>query len=153
MPGFHWFGRAILTRTGGGNFQGPIATSSGATITATLTLSSGVDLPISTAPTTGTDLVLGSYHTLVTSSDGGYYAIDPPTAAGLTFNFQRNGTTATTSYLVPDATGVLIYTSSGSSGGRLVTVSGGAGFQLVALTTAQWMFTQKHGNVACTSST
>lgn len=154
MPDRQWFPRGITVR-GPTLIDGPgaIATSSGITITDTLTLSSGIDWPISTGPSTGTDLIIGNVHVLVTSSDGGYYRIDPPATVGMDISIVRNGTTATTSYFIPDTTGVLIYTSSGSSGGRLGTLSGGAGFSLLALTTAQWIPVRQWGNVAFTSST
>lgn len=129
MPAWQWFPRGILTRT------------------------AGLGVPITTGPTTGTDLGVGTVHTLITSSDGGYYKIDPPSPVGITVGVVRAGTTATTSYFLPDATGVHIHTSSGSTGGRLITVSGGAAFTLVAQTTASWLVLDQRGNVACTTST
>lgn len=155
MPNRQWFPRAVTAR-GPTLLDGPggIATSSGLTVTGSLTLSSGIDYPLSSGASTGTDLLLGLVHTVIAaSSDGGYYLIDPPATPGMTLTVIRSGTTASTSYFVPDATGVHIHTSSGSTGGRLITVSGGGTFELLAQTTASWLIKASRGNVACTSST
>src|SRR3989344_5282223 len=78
MPSRQWFPRAVTAR-GPTLLDGPgaIATSSGLTVTGTLNLSSGIDWPLTTGPSTGTDLVLGSRQVLITTSDGGYYRLDP----------------------------------------------------------------------------
>jgi len=155
MPSRQWFPRAVTAR-GPTLLDGPgaIATSSGLTVTGTLNLSSGIDWPLTTGPSTGTDLVLGSRQVLITTSDGGYYRLDPPATVGMEIDFLSGGTTASTHYVIPDTTSVLFYTSSGSSGGRVAAINGQAAITFLALTTAQWIISRRHGgNIVTSSST
>ncbi|OFV82182.1 MAG: hypothetical protein A2W26_00630 [Acidobacteria bacterium RBG_16_64_8] len=144
-----WFRRGLTVRGGGATLTSGITASAGDFTPS----AGGVDLPLSTAASTGTDLVAYGHHLMLTSSDGGYYMMDPPSVPGRTMSFIRLQTTASTSYLVPDATGVTFWTSSGSSEGRLVTISGHGSVTFLAVSTSVWAVLQKTGNVAMSSST
>jgi len=146
MASVGWFRRLQVA--------GNATVSSELAVTDTVTLSSGVDWPLSTGPSTGTDLVLGDVHVLISTSDGGYYRLDPPATPGMNIQFISGGTSASTHYIIPDTTSVLLYTSSGSSGGRQVAINGQAAVTFLALTTAQWIISHRHGgNIVTSSST
>lgn len=145
MASVGWFRRLQVA--------GNATVSSEASFTDTVTLSSGIDWPLTTGPSTGTDFILGSHQILITTSDGGYYRLDPPATPGMAIRFVSGGTTASTHIIIPDTTAVLFYTSSGSSGGRAANINGQAGMTFLALTTAQWIVTERFGNIVTSSST
>lgn len=141
MPGYQWFGRGILTRTGGGDFQGAVASSSGITAqTGFVATAGGYDEPI-TASSSGVTLVAYGTHVISTAADATYILAAPTVGIPVNLvNIATSGSTATVVYGTSGlgTTSVLGASSSGNTNIRQVAIAGGGAVTLMGSSANLW---------------
>lgn len=150
MPGFQWFGRGILTRTGGLNAQGAVASSSGITAVSSIAVTAGgFDEPV-TASSSGVTLVAYGTHVISTAADATYTLAAP--TVGVPVHIVNIATSASTATVVFNSTTVLGASSSGNTNIRQIAMQGGGAATLMGSSANLWTMIDTRGIVPSSST-